>query len=52
MEETCIKSIKGWTEEEISQLIVEMQLRGWSVKAVGREAIHFGRTIKEYVVGL
>lgn len=52
MEETCIKQIKGWTEEEISQLIVDMQSRGWYIKAMGQEAIHFARVIKEYVVGL
>jgi hypothetical protein len=48
MEETCLKSIKGFTDEEISQLIVEMQLKGWFIKAVGKEAIHFARLIKEY----
>lgn len=49
MEETCLKSIKNFTDEEISQLIVEMQLKGWSVKAIGKESIHFCRPVKEYV---
>ncbi len=49
MEEACVKSVKGWTDEEISQLIVEMQLKGWSVKVIGKESIHFYRLVKEYV---
>lgn len=48
MEETCIKSIKNFTDEEIAQLIVDMQQRGWQVKKLGKEAIHFSRLVAEY----
>lgn len=49
MEEISIKSIRGLNQEEVNQLIDEMARRGWSVKAIGKEAIHFTRPVMEYV---
>lgn len=48
MEETSIRNIRNLTQEEINQLIEDMLRRGWVVKKIGKEAIHFARPVMEY----
>lgn len=48
MEETSIKDIRNLSQEEINHLIEDMLRRGWMVKKMGKDAIHFTRPVMEY----